>query len=127
VHAPDYLTVGLGRERADDILGWVKVKGKTILIAPNWAGLAGSPWHHLDAAAQRGIVSRKQGIYRLRCADRPALIYIAISDKLSSRLGGLHRARSRPPRYRGHSAATCVVQHEAQATSSRCRERNMRM
>ena len=81
--------------------------------SPHWADLAWSLWHHLDTTAQRGLVPRKRGIYRLRCKGRSALIYIGISDKLSSRLGGLRRARNHPPRYRGHSAAACVVQHEA--------------
>jgi hypothetical protein len=80
----------------------------------HWRDLAWSPWHHLDATAKRGFVPRIQGIYRLRCKGRPALIYIGISDKLSFRLGGLRRARTHPPRYRGHSAAACVAQHEAQ-------------
>jgi hypothetical protein len=37
--------------------------------------------------AERGLVPRIQGIYRLRCKGRPALIYVGISDKLGSRLG----------------------------------------
>jgi hypothetical protein len=82
--------------------------------SPLWAGLAWSPWLYLDATAQRGRVPRKQGIYRLRCKSRRGLIYVGISGTLSSRLGGLRRARSRPPLFHGHSAALCVAQHEAQ-------------
>jgi hypothetical protein len=88
-------------------------KGQDDPHSLHWGGLAWSPWHHIDATAERGLVPRIQGIYRLRCKGRPALIYVGISDKLGSRLGGLRRARSRPPRYRGHSAAACVAQHEA--------------
>jgi hypothetical protein len=79
-----------------------------------WGNLAWSQWYDLDSTAERELVPAKQGIYRLRCKGRPALIYVGISDRLSSRLGGLRRARSRPPRYRGHSAAACVADHEAQ-------------
>jgi hypothetical protein len=82
--------------------------------SPYWGNLAWSQWHDLDSMAERGLVPSKQGIYRVRCKGRPALIYVGISDRLSSRLGGLRRARSRPPRYRGHSAAACVADHEAQ-------------
>jgi hypothetical protein len=82
--------------------------------SPNWGDLAWSPWVHLDSTAERGLVPRQQGIYRLRCQGRPTLIYVGISDHLSSRLGGLRRARNHPPRYRGHSAAACVAGHEAQ-------------
>ena len=82
--------------------------------SPDWHSLAWSPWQHLDATAEHGLVSRKQGVYRLRCRDHPALIYVGISDRLSSRLGGLRRARGHPPHYRGHSAAACVAAHEAQ-------------
>jgi hypothetical protein len=39
------------------------------------------------------------------------LIYIGISDRLSSRLGGLRRARGRPDK-RGHYGAACVAAHE---------------
>jgi hypothetical protein len=59
------------------------------------------------------MVPHRQGVYRLRCKGHPSLIYVGISDRLSSRLGGLRRARSRPPDYRGHSAAACVASHEA--------------
>ena len=82
--------------------------------SPGWENLAWSPWQHLDATAEYGLVPRKQGVYRLRCKGHPALVYVGISDRLSSRLGGLRRARSRPPHYRGHSAAACVADHEAQ-------------
>lgn len=82
--------------------------------SPHWGGLAWSRWHQLDSTAERGLVPQKQGIYRLRCQGHPALIYVGISDRLSSRLGGLRRARGHPPRYRGHSAAACVAGHEAQ-------------
>ena len=81
---------------------------------PHWGNLVWSPWHHLDATAERGLVPPKQGVYRLRCQGHLPLIYVGISDRLSSRLGGLRRARSRPPHYRGHSAAACVAGHEAQ-------------
>jgi len=51
------------------------------------------------------------GIYRLRCRGEPGLIYIGISARLGSRLGGLRRARRRQDR-RGHYAAACVVAQE---------------
>jgi hypothetical protein len=79
---------------------------------PRWGGLKWSGWYRLDAIAARGLIPRTRGIYRLRCQGRPELIYAGISDRLSSRLGGLRRARSRPPDYRGHSAAACVAGHE---------------
>jgi hypothetical protein len=82
--------------------------------SPHWKKLTWSPWQNLDATAEYGLVPRKQGVYRLRCRGHPALIYVGISDRLSSRLGGLRRARSRPPDYRGHSAAACIADHEAQ-------------
>ena len=78
----------------------------------DWENLAWSPWHRLDATAEHRLVPRKRGVYRLRCKGHPALIYVGISDRLSSRLGGLRRARSHP-RYRGHSAAACVAGYEA--------------
>jgi hypothetical protein len=81
---------------------------------PRWGGLVWSDWYQLDATAAPRLVPREAGIYRLRCRGRPDLIYVGISDRLSSRLGGLRRARSRPPLYRGHSAAACVVGHEKQ-------------
>jgi hypothetical protein len=82
--------------------------------ATNWGGLAWSDWHQLDATAARGLVPQKAAIYLLRCQGRPELIYVGISGRLRSRLGGLRRARSRPPVYRGHSAAPCVVTLEDQ-------------
>lgn len=81
---------------------------------PDWENLAWSPWQHLDATAEYGLVPREKGVYRLRCKGHAAYIYVGISDRLSSRLGGLRRARSRPPLYRGHSAAACVAGYEAQ-------------
>ena len=42
------------------------------------------------------------------------MIYVGISDRLGSRLGGLRRARVRPPLYWGHSAAACVAGFEKQ-------------
>lgn len=81
-------------------------------LDPHWGGLAWSGWHGLDATAARGLVPREAGVYRLRCGER--VIYVGISDRLSSRLGGLRRARGRPPLYRGHSAAACVAGFESQ-------------
>jgi len=91
--------------------------------SPHWGGLAWSRWHQLDSTAERGLVPQKQGIYRLRCQGHPALIYVGISDRLSSRLGGcVVRAATHlaiggtlpPPAWR-------VTRHKA--TSSRCRGR----
>ncbi len=53
----------------------------------SWAGLAWPEWYQLDSAEARAI-PREAGIYRLRCCGEPALIYIGISARLSSRLGG---------------------------------------
>src|SRR5215469_8730458 len=80
---------------------------------PSWWNFAWSSWQRLDATAEYGMVPRKQGVYRLRCKGHPSLIYVGISVRLRSRLGGLRRARSRPPLNRGHSDAACVVSHEA--------------
>lgn len=73
----------------------------------------------LDAqeAARRGLPrsrsgSHAPGVYRLRASGCPGLIYIGISDRLSSRLSGLRRARYRPD-MKGHSAAACVAAYEA--------------
>jgi hypothetical protein len=76
---------------------------------PGWGGLVWSSWFHLDTDAR---IPRAAGIYRLRCLGRRGLIYIGISVRLSGRLGGLRRARSRPDK-RGHYAAGCVAGHEA--------------
>jgi hypothetical protein len=75
-----------------------------------WEGLVWTGWHQLDTAEARAVPA-KAGIYRLRCRGEPDLIYVGISDRLSSRLGGLRRARSRLDK-RGHSAAACVAAHE---------------
>jgi hypothetical protein len=79
-------------------------------LDPHCGGLAWSGWHGLDATAARGLVPREAGVYRLRCGG--CVIYVGISNRLSLRLGGLRRARSRPPLYRGHSAAACVAGFE---------------
>lgn len=77
-----------------------------------WGGLAWSGWYGLDATDARRLVPRAPGVYRLRCGGR--VIYVGVSGRLSSRLGGLRRARGRPPLYRGHSAAACVAGFENQ-------------
>lgn len=81
-------------------------------LDPHWGGLTWSSWYGLDVIAVRGLVPREAGAYRLRCGGR--VIYVGISERLSSRLGGLRRARGRPPLYRGHSAAACVAEFEKQ-------------
>jgi hypothetical protein len=78
----------------------------------HWGGLAWSEWYQLDSAGAHAIPP-KAGIYRLRCRGHPDLIYIGISVRLSSRVGGLRRARRRPDK-RGHYAAACVAAHEEQ-------------
>jgi hypothetical protein len=78
-------------------------------LGPRWGGLSWSDWHELDAVAARGLVPRDAGAYRLRCGGR--VIYVGISDRLGSRLGGLRRARGHPE-HRGHSAAGCVAGFE---------------
>jgi hypothetical protein len=80
--------------------------------APRWEGLIWSSWHQLDSPEARAIPAGP-GIYRLRCRGEPSLIYVGISDRLSSRLGGLRRARGREDK-RGHYAAACVAAHEDQ-------------
>lgn len=82
------------------------------LHGPRWEGLVWSKWHQLDTAEARAAPAAA-GIYRLRCRGAPNLIYVGISDRLSSRLGGLRRARSREDK-RGHYAAACVAAHEDQ-------------
>jgi hypothetical protein len=78
---------------------------------PCWEGLAWSEWYQLDSTEARGI-PQVAGLYRLRCRGHRELIYIGISDRLGSRLGGLRRARFREDK-RGHYAAACVARHEA--------------
>jgi hypothetical protein len=79
----------------------------------HWQGLNWTCWKQLDEAFRdRGAVPRASGVYRLRASGCPGLIYLGISDQLSSRLGGLRRARHRPDR-KGHSAAACVAAYEA--------------
>jgi hypothetical protein len=82
------------------------------LHGPHWEGLAWSNWHQLDTPEARAIPP-EPGIYRLRCRGEPNLIYVGISDRLRSRLGGLRRARGREDK-RGHYAAACVAAHEGQ-------------
>lgn len=78
----------------------------------HWEGLDWTPWKQLDEAFRaRGAVPRAPGVYRLRASECPGLIYIGISDRLSSRLGGLRRARYRSEK-KGHSAAACVAAYE---------------
>jgi hypothetical protein len=77
-----------------------------------WEGLPWSGWQQLDDADAQTIPA-EAGLYRLRCCGEPDLIYIGISDRLRSRLGGLKRARSREDK-RGHFAAACVAAHEKQ-------------
>jgi hypothetical protein len=79
---------------------------------PRWWGLEWTGWQQLDQAFQaRDAIPRAAGVYRLRARDCPGLIYIGISDRLSSRLGGLRRARYRVDK-KGHSAAACVAAYE---------------
>ena len=78
---------------------------------PSWQGMTWSDWHQLDSADVP--VPNCAGLYRLRCHDQPGLIYIGISDRLRSRLGGLRRARHRPDK-KGHYAAACVAAFERQ-------------
>ncbi|HET9969934.1 MAG TPA: hypothetical protein VFQ68_16995 [Streptosporangiaceae bacterium] len=87
-------------------------RGRDDPLDPHWGGLTWSGWYELGATGVRGLVPREAGAYRLRCGGR--VIYVGISDRLGSRLGGLRRARSRPPLYRGHSAAACVAGFEKQ-------------
>ena len=79
---------------------------------PHWGGLVWSRWHQLDTPEGRAVPP-EAGVYRLRCHGDFTLIYIGISDRLSSRLGGLRRARDREDK-RGHYAAACVAAHEKQ-------------
>ena len=85
--------------------------GRADPLDPQWGGLAWSGWHGMDATAARGLVPQEAGVYRLCCGGH--VIYVGISDRLSSRLGGLRRARGRPPLFRGHSAAACVADFES--------------
>jgi hypothetical protein len=79
----------------------------------HWQGLNWTCWKQLDDAFRdRGAVPRASGVYRLRASGCPGLIYLGISDHLSSRLGGLRRAWHRADR-KGHSAAACVAAYEA--------------
>jgi hypothetical protein len=47
------------------------------------------------------------GIYRVRIAGKPELIYVGISKRLRMRIGNLRRGA-------GHSAAPCVAAHRSQ-------------
>lgn len=80
-------------------------------VGSRWEGLSWSDWHQLDDA--EAPIPAEAGLYRLRCGGEPDLIYIGISDRLRSRLGGLKRARNREDK-RGHYAAACVAAHEKQ-------------
>lgn len=74
-----------------------------------WAGVAWEPWVALEeAAAKRGGIPRKQGIYRLRSRRGKGLLYIGISVRLTQRLHGLERAIHRPDHV-GHYAGGCVA------------------
>lgn len=75
-----------------------------------WEGLSWSDWRQLDDLEAPPIPA-EPGLYRLRCPGEAGLIYIGISDRLRSRLGGLRRARGREDK-RGHYAAACVAAHE---------------
>lgn len=81
--------------------------------SPQWGGIAWSAWHELDDTAERGLVPRERGIYRLRCKGRPAWSMWVLATGSGPGSGGC-RARSHPPDYLGHSAAACVARHEAQ-------------
>jgi hypothetical protein len=84
--------------------------GKQDLQGLRWEGLLWSQWCQLDSAGAHAI-PQEPGLYRLRCSGDPELIYIGISARLGSRLGGLRRARAREDK-RGHYAAACVAAHE---------------
>ena len=78
---------------------------------PSWEGMTLSDWYQLDSA--NAAVPARAGIYWLRCQGEPGLIYMGISDRLRSRLGGLRRARHRQDK-RGCFAAACVTTLERQ-------------
>jgi hypothetical protein len=75
-----------------------------------WENLSWSDWCQLDDP-EAPPVPAEPGLYRLRCLGEPGLIYIGISDRLRSRLGGLKHARGREDKH-GHYAAACVAAHE---------------
>lgn len=75
---------------------------------PRWGGLEWSNWHSLDETGSgQGLVPRGMGIYRVRIAGQPQLIYVGISKRLRMRIGNLRRGV-------GHSAASCVAAHRIQ-------------
>ncbi|MGO9077954.1 MAG: hypothetical protein ACLQDY_02780 [Streptosporangiaceae bacterium] len=87
----------------------------------DWHDLRWSAWVPVEDIER---VPAKRGIYRLRCqSSKDKLIYVGISDRLSSRLNGLRRALPRARQhmddqtYVGHSAARCVVQHQDRGES----------
>ena len=101
------------RGRASAEIGMASTQRQEDPQDPHWRGLDWTCWKQLDEAFRdRGAVPRASGVYRLRASGCPGLIYIGISDRLSSRLGGLRRARYRPDK-KGHSAAACVAAYEA--------------
>ena len=85
-----------------------------------WGGNQWSRWYTLsDAIAPRTAVAPMQpGIYRIRCSDRPGLVYIGQSGRsLRTRLrqlrDGMHDAEAGRPQNAPHFAAPCVYSHVA--------------
>ncbi len=73
-----------------------------------WSGLAWSNWYPIDKIGRgSGLVPTRQGVYRLRCPDRPELIYIGMTVAgLRSRIGHLSSGT-----HRTHVAAPLVADH----------------
>jgi hypothetical protein len=84
---------------------------------PRWGGRRWSEWCSLDEAtvARVALAPVDPGIYRLRCAGEPGLIYIGQSgSSLRGRLRQLVRGIrnvSAPNQHVPHFAAPCVRQH----------------
>jgi hypothetical protein len=74
-----------------------------------WRGIGWSDRHALDkTGGGYGLVPQGMGIYRLRSADHPDLIYAGIScRRIRTRISNLRNGA-------GHYAAPCAAAHVSQ-------------
>ncbi len=73
----------------------------------DWGGLPWSDWYPLERTGDgHGLVPVEVGIYRVRRAGSPELIYVGITDGLRGRMSQLRNGS-------GHYAAECVEAHRS--------------
>jgi len=94
--------------------------GRDVTQRLRWAGRTWSNWFDLGSATapRAALAPSVAGIYRLRCAGRPGLIYIGQSGRsLRTRLrqlrDGMAEAAAGRPHSAPHFAAPCVQAHAA--------------